>query len=44
MGAPVLALWVVATLAWWAFAFAPLPSIVTTSNRHGFPVNRLRAR
>lgn len=26
MGAPVLALWVVATLAWWAFAFAPLPS------------------
>jgi len=26
MGAPVLGLWVVATLAWWAFAFAPLPS------------------
>jgi cytochrome oxidase Cu insertion factor (SCO1/SenC/PrrC family) len=26
MGGLVLALWVVATLAWWAFAFAPLPS------------------
>ncbi|HET9271041.1 MAG TPA: SCO family protein [Vicinamibacterales bacterium] len=26
MAARVLALWVVATLGWWAFAFAPLPS------------------